>query len=272
MLQLWSSLCVKVIITFRRYILNHILEKQLLSHRRTAMNKYVTVRNDTQMKRNSTNDALSRVKASIKDVVPRIGAVNRDIQSLRKRNIQKIFEKYLPIKSSSVVDGDTIAGIKIDFCSGSFTSRSLHLASGYLILFFNLLAPEPTISTHASLTLIIIALRSLTSILNFNFPVDTKHLFQLNIFDVTAPMRDNITRMYKVVDQLIQVIVEIISLQSRSVGTSKYIRDAYSSRLQPLRALYYLSQAFKYDKPQSWYVLFHTRILVYFDWYKIVAE
>lgn len=107
----------------------------------------------------------------------------------------------------------------------------------------------------------IVAQRALTRILNACIPVDTRQIFNLNTFEVNSPTRDNITHVYRVVCQLIQVLVEISARQPFSSESSKYAGVAREMKERPLLALHYLVKAFKRDTFQSWCVFALLRFL-----------
>ncbi|KAM7541099.1 hypothetical protein Aperf_G00000029905 [Anoplocephala perfoliata] len=98
----------------------------------------------------------------------------------------------------------------------------------------------------------ILAQRALTRILNACIPVDTRQIFTLNTFEVNSPTRDNITHVYRVVCQLIQVLAEISARQPLSSESSKYVGLAREMKDRPLLALHHLINAFKHDTFQSW--------------------
>ncbi|VUZ46026.1 unnamed protein product [Hymenolepis diminuta] len=214
-----------------------ILEKkERLLRKRMDAEKCFINKTDIYRKQIRLRECSIRLEATTKEVLSQIIKTNETVHSLRRENIQELFEKYLPIKASPTptAELDSIAGVKLNVDSR------------------NLTIPEPTISSHAALTLMIVAQRALTRILNACIPVDTRQIFSLNTFDVDAPTRDNITHVYRVVCQLIQVLAEISSRQAVSSESSKFVKAARDSRDRPLLALHYLIKAFKHDNFQAW--------------------
>nr|CDS34692.1 cassette chromosome recombinase b [Hymenolepis microstoma] len=214
-----------------------ILEKkELLLRKCMDAKKCLVDKADINQKQARLLECNVRLEATTKAVLSKLLKTNEAIYSLRRENIHELFEKYLPIRAfpTPTAELDSIAGVKLNVDSR------------------NLTIPEPTISSHAALNLMILAQRALTRILNACIPVDTRQIFNLNTFDVNAPTRDNITHVYRVVCQLIQILAEISSRQAVSSKSSKYVEVARESRDRPLLALYYLVKAFEHDNFQSW--------------------
>ncbi|VDO07981.1 unnamed protein product [Rodentolepis nana] len=214
-----------------------ILEKkERLLRKRMDAEKCLIDKTNINQKQVRLRDCNIRLETTTKAVLCKLLKTNKAIYNLRRENIQELFEKYLPIRASPTPSAelDSIAGVKLNVDSR------------------NLTIPEPTISSHAALNLMILAQRALTRILNACIPVDTRRIFNLNTFDVNAPTRDNITHVYQVVCQLIQILAEISSRQAVSSASSKYVEFARESRDRPLLALHYLLKAFEHDNFQSW--------------------
>ncbi|KAL5971609.1 hypothetical protein TSMEX_000643 [Taenia solium] len=161
------------------------------------------------------------------------------IHKLRKENIQELFQRFLPLKiATSSTDLDRIFGTPLNMDS--------RLPS----------VPEPTISSHAALTHILLAQRTMAQILNIWTPLDTQCLFRLNIFNDDSPLRDSVTHVYRIVSQVIQLIFEvsvsIASSPSDSPNSQVVLpTKALQEQNRPLLKLHLLAEAFQHDFMKS---------------------
>ncbi|VDM33697.1 unnamed protein product [Hydatigera taeniaeformis] len=156
------------------------------------------------------------------------------LYKLRKENIRELFQRFLPLKiATSSTDLDKIFGTPLNM-----DSRLLSV-------------PEPTISSHAALTHMLLAQRTMARILDIWIPLDTQCLFRLNIFDDDSPLRDSITHVYRVVNQVIQLIFEVgvnTAFSSNSLSSQVVLpTKALLEQNRPLLKLHLLAEAFHHD-------------------------
>ncbi|CDS40617.1 40S ribosomal protein S16 [Echinococcus multilocularis] len=166
--------------------------------------------------------------------------ISAHLYKLRKEGIRELFQRFLPLKiATSPTDLDKIFGTPLNM-----DSRLLSV-------------PEPTISSHAALTHMLLAQRTMAQILDIWTPLDTQRLFRLNIFDNDSPLRDSVTHVYRIVGQVIQLICEVsvhITLSPSSdplnlqvALSTKELRE----QNRPLLTLHLLAEAFQHDLMKS---------------------
>ncbi|KAL5111332.1 hypothetical protein TcWFU_001243 [Taenia crassiceps] len=156
------------------------------------------------------------------------------VHKLRKENIRELFQRFLPLKiATSSTDLDKIFGTPLNMDS--------RLSS----------VPEPTISSHAALTHILLAQRTMAQILDVWTPLDTQCLFRLNIFDDDSPLRDSVTHVYRIVSQVIQLIFEASVNIESSPSNSLNPQVALREQNRPLLKLHLLAEAFQHDFTKS---------------------
>ncbi|EUB63658.1 40S ribosomal protein S16 [Echinococcus granulosus] len=166
--------------------------------------------------------------------------ISAHLYKLRKESIRELFQRFLPLKiATSPTDLDKIFGTPLNM-----DSRLLSV-------------PEPTISSHAALTHMLLAQRTMAQILDIWTPLDTQRLFRLNIFDNDSPLRDSVTHVYRIVGQVIQLICEVsvhITLSPSSdplnlqvALSTKELRE----QNRPLLTLHLLAEAFQHDLMKS---------------------
>lgn len=82
---------------------NSILEKERLLRKRMDAEKCFINKTDIYRKQIRLRECSIRLKATTKEVLSQLIKTNETVHSLRRENVQELFEKYLPIKASVCV-------------------------------------------------------------------------------------------------------------------------------------------------------------------------